>query len=39
MTGTCYECGATVSAEARAEFQSALEAFAAQRPDLSRRGC
>jgi len=31
MTGACYECGATVTAEARAEYARALEAFAAQR--------
>ena len=31
MTGSCYECGATVTAEARAEFARALEAFAASR--------
>ena len=28
MTNCCYECGAEVSAESRAEFQRALEAFA-----------
>jgi hypothetical protein len=28
MTNCCYECGAEVSAEARAEFQRALAAFA-----------
>jgi hypothetical protein len=31
MTGACYECGAMVTAEARAEYARALEAFAAQR--------
>ena len=31
MTGSCYECGARVTAEARAEYARALEAFAAQR--------
>ena len=31
MTGACYECGAEVTAEARAEFARALEAFAARR--------
>ena len=31
MTGTCYECGAMVTAEARAEYARALELFAAQR--------
>ena len=31
MTGACYECGAEVTAEARAEFAGALEAFAASR--------
>jgi hypothetical protein len=31
MTGSCYECGATVTADARAEFARALEAFAARR--------
>ena len=28
LTDCCYECGALVSAEARAEFQAALERFA-----------
>jgi ribosomal protein L37E len=27
LTDCCYECGAPVSAEARAEFQVALERF------------
>ena len=31
MTGACYECGAMVTAEARAEYARALELFAAQR--------
>ena len=31
MTGACYECGAMVTAEARAEYARALEAFAALR--------
>ena len=31
MAGSCYECGATVTADARAEFARALEAFAALR--------
>lgn len=42
MTGACYECGAMVTAEARAEYARALEVFAAQRalasgaPDATR---
>lgn len=35
MTGACYECGAPVTVEARAEFQRALEAFAALRTQAS----
>jgi len=31
MRGTCYECGAPVSEASRAEYRSALEAFALQR--------
>ena len=31
MTGSCYECGAAVGAEARAEYARELEAFAARR--------
>ena len=31
MTGACYECGAPVPAEARAEFRRELEAFTASR--------
>lgn len=31
MTGACYECGAPVSAEARAAYARALAAFAANR--------
>jgi len=31
MTGACYECGATVTAEARAEYARALETFTARR--------
>jgi hypothetical protein len=31
MTGACYECGTTVTAEARAEFLRELETFAALR--------
>ncbi|MDT3671272.1 MAG: cysteine protease [Aromatoleum sp.] len=38
ISGTCYECGAPVSAEAQAEFVRALAAFADDRrrtvPDL-----
>ncbi len=30
MHGACYECGAEVSAEARAEYARALKAFAAK---------
>ena len=30
VLGTCYECGAAVSAEAQAEFSRALEAFASR---------
>jgi hypothetical protein len=36
MTGTCYECGAAVTAEAQAEFRRELEAFAAQRVPIAR---
>ncbi|MBL8320414.1 MAG: hypothetical protein JNJ42_18555 [Burkholderiaceae bacterium] len=32
MRGTCYECGAEVSAESQAEFRRALQAFAARAP-------
>ena len=38
MTGACYECGATVTTEARAEYARALEAFAAQRALASGGG-
>ncbi|MBK9116103.1 MAG: cysteine protease [Betaproteobacteria bacterium] len=31
MTGACYECGAAVSADSRAEYARALDAFAADR--------
>jgi hypothetical protein len=31
MTGTCYECGAEVGAEAQAEFRQALADFAARK--------
>jgi len=31
MTSACYECGAAVPAEAVAEFERALQAFAAGR--------
>ena len=31
MTGACYECGAPVSAAARAEYARALAAFARMR--------
>lgn len=31
IAGACYECGAVVSGEARAEFERELEAFAARR--------
>lgn len=31
MRGTCYECGAPVTAEATAEFQRALDEFAGRR--------
>ena len=31
ITGTCYECGAPVSAEAQAEYARELAAFAARR--------
>lgn len=30
MHGACYECGAEVSAESRAEYERALQAFAAK---------
>lgn len=32
---TCYECGAPVSEEARREFERALAAFHARRPQPS----
>ena len=35
MTGTCYECGVVVTAEARAEFTRELEAFAARRTQVT----
>ncbi|AVR89455.1 cysteine protease [Thauera aromatica] len=31
ISGACYECGTAVPAEAVAEFERALEAFAASR--------
>ena len=31
MGGACYECGAEVGADARAEYEAALRAFAARR--------
>jgi ribosomal protein L37E len=34
MTGTCYECGATVTAKMRAEYVRELEAFAALRAQV-----
>jgi hypothetical protein len=34
MTGTCYECGATVTAEMQAEFLRELDAFAARRAQV-----
>ncbi|MCC6852086.1 MAG: hypothetical protein IT502_07215 [Rubrivivax sp.] len=33
MRGACYECGAAVSAEARAEFERALQAFGARQAE------
>ena len=37
MSGTCYECGAVVSAEAQAKFAAELAAFAERRTQAHGR--
>lgn len=37
MSGTCYECGAVVTEQARAEFAQALATFAARRAAADKR--